>query len=427
MGKKRVYHILSLFLLVIISLDLSISYSASSFEYSSQVVIDSGGGDASSDNYKTETSLSQTAVGEASSSEYSASLGFFHTTESTTSNTIPYGMEIDLNPDIPWESDDLYCNVTTNATDPDGDWVNYTYIWYKDGEFNMTSLYKGAIYDILKSGNTSRGEEWNCTVVPYDGTQNGTALSDKVIINRAPLRVNLSYPNNNSMIFNRTPKFNWTETNDLESDTVSYQLLIYREKCGYVDECVTDKINITGITDNYYVITDILDIDSVYNWSVRANDSGGYGEWSGSFNFTIASLNSISIIQNNVDFGTKNLNDIDNTTDDSPGPLLVQNDGNIFVNITVYSNKSLWQSSLAKLNTSYLKFKADNSTEEKSFNYSGSQKNWTNMTSYPVNVIRQLNYSDNTDLGEIELLIRVPPDEMGGKKNTYIMVQSEKS
>ncbi|MBW2980017.1 S8 family serine peptidase [Candidatus Woesearchaeota archaeon] len=100
-------------------------------------------------------------------------------------NDIPPTPAINLTPDEPELTDDLWCNITTQSTDEDQDTIQYYYEWYKGGSLNRTIL-TTQIYYVLGSGNTSNGEEWNCTVIPYDGEANGTAASDKVAIGNEP-------------------------------------------------------------------------------------------------------------------------------------------------------------------------------------------------------------------------------------------------
>ena len=283
-------------------------------------------------------------------------------------------------------------------------------------------------YSQINSSETSKGEQWICQITPMDYMDEANATNSTTLtINSPPSTVNLSYPLNDSTITNRTPRFNWTQAVDPDGDTVSYQILILRESCEVIEECYTDKINVTAISTNYYIPAKELDVDAVYNWSVRANDSNGYGEWSDVWNFTVSSLNAISLPTSSVSFGSKSIGDKDNTTDDSPLPVTVQNDGNIYVNLTLYSNQSLWSTSYAPLNTSYFMFKADNSTELNSFNGTGSQTTWGNVSSYQKNLIKQLNYSDATDMAEIDTFIEVPSDEPIGTKTTYLVIQSVKS
>ena len=105
-------------------------------------------------------------------------------------NNIPGAPTIDLTPNSPTSAQTLYCNVTTNSTDADSDSVNYTYEWYNNSVLFKATRNTGQLYDTVGYGNTTSGETWNCTVIPFDGTINGTSASDKVTIGNATPVVN---------------------------------------------------------------------------------------------------------------------------------------------------------------------------------------------------------------------------------------------
>ncbi|MBD3310189.1 tandem-95 repeat protein [Candidatus Woesearchaeota archaeon] len=91
-------------------------------------------------------------------------------------------------PVFPKFDDDLFCNITSNSTDPDGDNITYFYNWYLNGaKTTITDPY-------LAEGNTSAGEYWRCNVTPYDGYQNGTAGHYTAIIGNNPPVFNSSNP-----------------------------------------------------------------------------------------------------------------------------------------------------------------------------------------------------------------------------------------
>ena len=98
------------------------------------------------------------------------------------SNTAPGVPTINLTPDFPLNYQTLYCNVTINSTDADNDSINYTYEWYNNSVWFKTTLNTADLYDTVGYGNTTPGEVWNCTVIPFDGTDNGTRASDTVTI-----------------------------------------------------------------------------------------------------------------------------------------------------------------------------------------------------------------------------------------------------
>jgi hypothetical protein len=238
-----------------------------------------------------------------------------------------------------------------------------------------------------------------------------------------PSKVTLTSPSDNSIITNRTPLFNWTAATG--ATPITYELLIQRESCQDLGSCVTDLINVTGIEGTNYTITDMLDVDAVYNWTVRANNSIDYGEYADTFNFTVNSLVSLTLPTSSVDFGTLALEANENTTDGSPAPIKVENDGNILINVSIYANESLWKSQ--NLNTSYFQFKADNSIFVMTWSSPRSTQDWLNVSSFALPVIKQLNFSDATDIAEIELYVTVPTDEPAGTKISTLVIEGEAS
>jgi hypothetical protein len=107
---------------------------------------------------------------------------------------------------------------------------------------------------------------------------------------------------------------------------------------------------------------------------------------------------------------------------------VVENDGNVHVNISVYSqsNNGLWLRSYAGLNTTYFQSRADNTTEKGSFYWPSSLQDWTNImnSTYKVLHIVDLNYEDTNDTAQIELRVRVPSDESPGVKTATLVFEA---
>ena len=140
----------------------------------------------------------------------------------------------------------------------------------------------------------------------------------------------------------------------------------------------------------------------------------------------VTGLVAISLPTSTVDFGTVYQGGTDNTSDDSPGPLTVQNDGGVFVNVSIkrdVSSTPLFSGTGGGDNTASFQFKVDNSTEVNSFDYAASITSWTNVpgTTAVDNIIAYLNSSDASDIAEVDLLIAVPNDESTGPKNETLV------
>ncbi|MFC1800574.1 LamG-like jellyroll fold domain-containing protein, partial [Nanoarchaeota archaeon] len=90
-------------------------------------------------------------------------------------------------------SEDLNCYA--NITDADGDSVYANYTWYRNGAINLTgqsSAFTASTISLiatLDSGNTTKTDNWTCSVNAYDGTDyesDWTNSSTMTILNSAP-------------------------------------------------------------------------------------------------------------------------------------------------------------------------------------------------------------------------------------------------
>ncbi|MEM4397285.1 MAG: hypothetical protein QW757_01510, partial [Candidatus Woesearchaeota archaeon] len=164
----------------------------------------------------------------------------------------------------------------------------------------------------------------------------------------------------------------------------------------------------------------------IINWTVIAYDGFTYSEWSNIWNFTIESFLSINLTRNSVDFGLMNVLE-SKDTDNGYNPFIIENNGNVYVNITkIGLNQSPFI--MAELNTSYFRYKVDNTSELNSFDKAKSITEWENITHIDYaekKAIVNLNYSDINDEAQIDLNITVPLYEPGGPKSVTIYVVGE--
>lgn len=85
-----------------------------------------------------------------------------------TSNTVdvlnatPTSPTVSITPIVAEEDDDLSCNISTSATDPDNDPTTYAYEWTVQGGAQFTTT------QTLSSGYTSLGETWECRARAID-------------------------------------------------------------------------------------------------------------------------------------------------------------------------------------------------------------------------------------------------------------------
>jgi len=141
--------------------------------------------------------------------------------------------------------------------------------------------------------------------------------------------------------------------------------------------------------------------------------------YSNVWNFSIEPVLNITLISNTTDFGELSNNEENDTTDDSPQPFIVRNNGNYEVNISVNASQ-LWNS--VGLGTEYYRFKVGIYNGITSFDYDNSQTTWENFTSQPKEVIRNLNYKSSNNTAEIEIYVKVPNNEGAGSRSSVVEV-----
>lgn len=243
-----------------------------------------------------------------------------------------------------------------------------------------------------------------------------------VTIKNSGLNVTLISPEDNSTIFNRTPLFNWYNATDGRGST-QYELVVSTD-----EEFSSIIINATDITETEHNTSwqsnITLDVDQVYYWKVRGYDNDGIGEYSDVWNFTLQSYIMISLPVDTVEFGDLNMTGEENTSDYDPWPLIVQNDGNVEVDI-ILNATHMWDS--VQNPTPYFLYKID-WNETGAFNYSNSTTSWTQVP-YVNNLVdvRQLGWSNMNDSCEIDLYVATPVDEPPGVKSSIITLYAEAS
>ena len=106
-------------------------------------------------------------------------------------NSPPMAPSLFFIPDVPVEGvDDVWCGLEVPSSDADGDAVAYTFDWSVDGE-----PWSGSVSTTTESGDTIplsetvAGQEWTCTVTPFDGEEPGESVSISTVIDNAETRV----------------------------------------------------------------------------------------------------------------------------------------------------------------------------------------------------------------------------------------------
>jgi len=320
-------------------------------------------------------------------------------------------------------------NCFATISNDQGRKINVSIIWYKNGGINLTADYNnsytsGTFFNVvLGYGNTTKGENWSCGMRLYDETAygdwaNSTTLT---ILNTLPVATLVS-PADGNVTTNRAPAFSWGGI-DVDGDGLTYDFNISLKA---KSTCFEPERIVGGLSTTYTLASDLkcfADNNDYYVWSVRANDGVGYGEWSSVRSINISALISISLPVGNVNFGDINYLASSDTTDDSPLPFVIQNDGNVLSNVTV-SATDLW--SVVGNPNNYFKFKVDNNAgEEWAFNWLKSATSWLQMPiTAAVIGLAEFNYSDEADSAEVDLYIEVPPNEPPGNRSSIITFES---
>ncbi len=342
-----------------------------------------------------------------------------------------------LTPTTAYTNDSLELNITCSDLDNATDTITAYWEVY-NGTNKVNSVSSSITIDAgittnvqnITEGNLTKHTLWYATVWCNDGSinssvENTTKINISNFIPEAP---QLTWPPNNYNTTNRTPTFNWTAPLDLDVndsvDTLTYTIVIDCATCA--------KLEYTDITTTNYTVPVLnqLELDRVYNWTVRANDGIDNSTWSEVRNITVQSV-SIIEVTGEVDFGTLAPGEVDDTTDDDPEPFIVENDGNVNINVSVYAQDDLWITQ--SINDSSFQYKVANYTPENgSFNYDESNTSeWVDMPGIDftaaIQAIKVLNYSDVNDRAELDIRVQVPINEPPGDISTVIVFKAEAS
>jgi len=208
------------------------------------------------------------------------------TIEYSLLNRPPRVDSLNISPANPKTNDDLTCSfIITDADAGDSLTVNIT--WYKNG----VKYYSGSqpvtngtlANSILDSSNTGKNEEWNCSIIPYDGKSYGNENSSAVNIQNSPptapdISITPSLPkttNDLNVIFNSVSE-------DADNDAITYTYKWYRD--GILQPSLTTST----------VSSDLTSKNQVWEVVVIPNDGEEDGN-SSEYNVTIQnSIPSIS-------------------------------------------------------------------------------------------------------------------------------------
>ena len=337
-------------------------------------------------------------------------------------NTPPAVENVSVTPADPRTNDTLTCNNGT-VNDADNDFVTLLYDWYNGTAWlNLNNKTLGQSYTLY-------GQYWNCSITPYDGESNGTTVvSDKVFINNTipSTPILLTPTNGNETLFWRNVTFTWNASYDPDvnegTQSLVYELNITSPTC-------PDHFHTNIPTTNYTLNYDLECVGHTYFWRVRSYDGVDYSNWSDEFNFTIEPTVIINLTNDFINFGSKIPGDIDDTDDNNPEPMIVENQGNVNFDTTIFAQDSLWTA--VGVNTSYFQVKARNTSEENSFDNTSqrSAMTFTNVTGFDENastyIIGNLSYVDTRDTAYADFYIKVPISEPPGAKSSDLVFTGE--
>ncbi len=133
----------------------------------------------------------------------------------------------------------------------------------------------------------------------------------------------------------------------------------------------------------------------------------------------------VSLPTSSINFGQVETGATNDTTNDSPPPFVIQNDGNVICNVTIERDPSttpLFNGTGGGDNTESFQYKADNTSEADSFNWGASSTTWTNVPgTTSQEFLKELNHQRPRDSAEVDLRINVPGDEPPGIKTESLI------
>jgi len=269
---------------------------------------------------------------------------------------------------------------------------------------------------IILSNETVKGNNWSAAIVPTDLEDDGNmVISDGlVILNTPPSVPSLDTPTTgNTTVINRTTLFDWGNSSDDDDDPLTYRIVVADDES--LTSVVFNETSDSSGVDSDYIYQDQLDVDSVLYWRIEVTD-GTDTVVSTVWNFTVSSYIDISLPTSKVDFGSMNVDESDNTTDNSPPPIEIMNGGNVLTDINISATDLFTSSGLG--NESY-QFRI-NESESDSYNTTDSLFDWTVMPTGMVTAIFGLDYTGVNDTAYCHINVTVPMSEPVGEPDSNI-------
>jgi hypothetical protein len=175
------------------------------------------------------------------------------------------------------------------------------------------------------------------------------------------------------------------------------------------------------------VIALVISVGGLILTTTSLHQASITGAATGYANVTVATTVAISLQVTDVNFGSMQVNENNDTSDSSPPPFEVRNDGNVNVNVSVYAT-DLWNATGYQNPTpNYLgkcRDKDTNACGAGSVTVYTQMANTTNTTWYPI---RELRFPAAFDEAYFDINVTVPIEESPGPKSstvTFTAIQS---
>jgi len=226
--------------------------------------------------------------------------------------------------------------------------------------------------------------------------------------------IELLSPDDNNSTTDRTPTFTYNGT-DPNGDTLHFNINITA-----TGGLCTDSIKEVNHTEENFTPSDDLkcfyDNGDYYLWTVQACENATAellcSPWSDSRTINITAYLVINLTSDIINFGNMIILESKNTTNASLNPFNIENVGNARVNISINATQ-LWTSISASA-SEFFRSKVTNF----SGNASGANTTFFNIpiSSSASRIITELNYSTLVNSLDVDILLKVPSNEVGGNK-----------
>ena len=158
---------------------------------------------------------------------------------------------------------------------------------------------------------------------------------------------------------------------------------------------------------------------------MRAYEGATYSSWS-TAQFDLLSSVAVSLPRNSVDFGSMIATEQKNTTQAGLNPLVISNDGNTPINISLNAT-ALFNSTNPDVPGLY---QFNVTVNESSAYISALFSSWTDLNSTEmraINSLKQENATNTANRANLHISVRVPSDQSAMNRSSLIYIRAEAS